>query len=68
MEVFVKVSSLQSEEMEYRHFLFKAAADGDLRAQQELEREYHVRVRPKNNLRQKTRRLKTKKTGPNAAE
>jgi len=30
--------------MEYRRFLFKAAAKGDVRAQEKLEREYHVRV------------------------
>ena len=57
MEVFVQLSSLHNEEMEYRRFLFKVAADGDVRAQQELEREYHVRVRPKNI---KTSRLKPK--------
>jgi hypothetical protein len=58
MEVFVQLSSLQNEEMEYRRFLFKVAADGDVRAQQQLEREYHLRVRPKNN---KSNRVKGKK-------
>ena len=65
MEVFVQLSPLHNEEMEYRRFLFKVAADGDVRAQQKLEREYHVRVRPKTT---KTSRLKPKKAGPNAAE
>jgi len=40
------MNSLQNEEMEYRRSLFKAAAKGDVRAQQELESEYHVRVYP----------------------
>ena len=61
----MQLSSLYSEEMEYRSFLFKVAADGDVRAQQELEREYHVRVRPKN---ANTRNIKPKKTGPNAVK
>jgi len=65
MEVFVQLPSLHNEEMEYRRFLFKVAADGDVRAQQELEREYHLRVRPKDI---NTRRLKPKKTGPNGAQ
>jgi hypothetical protein len=61
MEVFVQFSSLQNEAMEYRCFLYKLAADGDLRAQEKLEREYHVRVRPKDIPRPKTSRVKSKK-------
>jgi hypothetical protein len=38
------MNSEWNEEMEYRRSLFKAAAKGDIRAQEELEREYHVRV------------------------
>ena len=40
----MNLSSRYQEEMEYRRLLFKAAAKGDLRAQEALEREYHVRV------------------------
>jgi hypothetical protein len=61
MEVFVQLSSLQNEEMEYRRFLYKLAADGDVRAQEKLEREYHVRVRPKDIPRQKTSRVESRK-------
>lgn len=32
------------DDLEYRRSLLKAAANGDIRAQQELEREYHARV------------------------
>jgi len=60
MEALVQLSSLLNEEMEYRRFLFKIAADGDLRAQQKLEREYHVRVRPKSNPPRKAGRLNPK--------
>jgi hypothetical protein len=49
------MNSLQNEEMEYRRALFKAAGSGDLRAQQELEREYHVRVRGQNERRHGTK-------------
>ena len=35
---------LRDEELEYRRSLFKAAANGDICAQQELEREYRVWV------------------------
>jgi len=66
MEVFVHLSPLQNEEMEYRRFLFKVAADGDVRAQKALEREYRLRVRPKNNSRTKHSRPTTKKVGANA--
>jgi hypothetical protein len=59
----VQLNSMWEEEMEYRRSLFKAAANGDLRAQEELEREYHVRVRHKNNPRHKTSCRKTKKAG-----
>ena len=34
----------EEEEMEHRRILLMAAANGDVLAQQELEREYHVRV------------------------
>jgi hypothetical protein len=60
----MQLNSMWSEEMEYRRLLFKTAAKGDARAQEELEREYHVRVRHENNPRHKKRRLpKTKKSG-----
>ena len=59
----MRLSSLHNEKMEYRLFLFKVAADGDVRAQQELERDYHVRVRPMN---LETNRLKHKKVRANA--
>ena len=63
------MNSLQIEEMEYRRSLFKAAAKGDVRAQQELESEYHVRVCPpsterKNNPGHILRLPKTKKDRP----
>lgn len=35
---------LRDEELEYRRSLFKAAANGDICAQQELERKYRVWV------------------------
>ena len=61
MEVFVQLSSLQNEAMEHRLFLYKLAADGDVRAQEKLEREYHVRVRPKDTPRQKTSGVESRK-------
>ena len=61
MEVFVQLSTLQNEAMEYRLFLYKLAADGDVRAQEKLEREYHVRVRPKEIPRHKTSRVESRK-------
>jgi len=57
----VNLSSRYQEEMEYRRLLFKAAAKGDLRAQEALEREYHVRVLPKKTCRGKNSRPKSKK-------
>jgi len=57
----------QDVEVEYRRSLFKAAANGDVLAQQELEREYHVWVFPKqrkNNPRHMLRLPKTKKDRP----
>ncbi len=35
---------MPEEELDRRRSLFKAAAKGDVRAKQELEQEYHVRV------------------------
>lgn len=61
----MQLNSMWNEEVEYRHSLFKAAAKGDVRAQAELEREYHVRVRHENNPRHKTGRQKRKKAGRN---
>jgi len=49
----MQLNSMWEKEMEYRRSLLKAAANGDLRAQDELEREYHVRVRHENNPRHK---------------
>jgi len=40
----VHLHFLRDEELEYRRSLFKAAANGDICAQQELEREYRVWV------------------------
>jgi hypothetical protein len=57
----VNLSSRYQEEMEYRRLLFKAAAKGDLRAQEALEREYHVRVLRKKTGRHKNSRPKSKK-------
>lgn len=53
--------SPQNEAIEYRNFLYKLAADGDVRAQEKLEREYHVRVRPKDVPRNKTSRGESRK-------
>ena len=55
------LNSMWNQEMEYRRSLFKAAAKGNRRAQEELEREYHVRVRHEINPRHKTGRPKGKK-------
>ena len=57
----MNLSSRYQEEMEYRRLLFKAAAKGDLRAQEALEREYHVRVLRKKTCRRKNSRPKSKK-------
>jgi hypothetical protein len=57
----VNLSSRYQEEMDYRRLLFKAAAKGDLRAQEALEREYHVRVLRKKTGRRKNSRPKSKK-------
>ena len=37
-------------EAEHRRILVKATASGDVRAQEEMEREYHVRIQCKNTL------------------
>lgn len=44
------VSSQLETEAEHRRILFKAAARADVRAQEELEREYHVRIQCKKPL------------------
>ena len=44
------VSSQLEKEAEHRRILFKAAARADVRAQEELEREYHVRIQCKKPL------------------
>ena len=57
----------QNEELEYCRSLMKAAANGDVLAQQTLEHEYHTLVCPKqrkNNPRHILRRPKTKKDRP----
>lgn len=56
-------NSMWNEEMEYRRSLFKAAAKGDVRAQEELEREYHARVRHEKNPRHKTGRRQRRNAG-----
>jgi len=50
----VNLSSLYQKEMDYRRLLFKAAAKGNVSAQKELEREYHVRVRRKKTIRSRS--------------
>jgi hypothetical protein len=40
----VVLNTQVEKEAEYRRMLFKAAAMGDQHAQEELEREYHVRI------------------------
>jgi hypothetical protein len=47
-------------EQEYRRSLFRAAAKGDVRAKEELEREYHVRIRCNKGPRHRNGRRKTK--------
>ena len=57
----------QDEELDYRRLLLRAAANGDLVAQQVLEHEYHAWVFPKqrkNNPRHILRLPKTKKDRP----
>lgn len=57
----MNLSSLYQKEMDYRRLLFKAAAKGNVSAQKELEREYHVRVRRKKTIRYRNSRPKIKK-------
>ena len=40
----MKVDVIPEEELEYRRSLLRAAAKGDVDAQEELEQEFHVRV------------------------
>jgi hypothetical protein len=52
----VQLSTEMVKEAEYRRLLFKAAAKGDVSAQKELEREYHVRISSSKNSRSSKRR------------
>lgn len=55
------LSSQLEQEAERRRILFRAAASGDVRAQEELEREYHVRIQCKKSVKvdQQRNRKKT---------